>query len=1261
MNQRLTDIEEALKQIDHTNFQFLCDEYLYCRYGKDFRQITRTGTQVARIQTVKGTPDTYIVLPTGKYVLIEYTKQEKGLLKKLQEDIDKCLDTNKTSLISTDIDRILLIHTGKLSIEKDKQLRSNCPVTLELIGIDMLALSIHNDFQQLARRYLRINFGSLQLQSPDEFISEQGRKQVDKINPLENPFRGREREVNDALNNLTNFDILVITGSQGLGKTRLALELINSFCEINDGYQPFCIANKYTSLIEDLNSLLLNNGKYVILIDDANRQTPILLETLGNLYARPKIKFKLILTVRDYAFDVVSKHLIEYRWCNIVLERFSNEQLVKLISQKPFNIKNDLLQNRIIDLANGNPRIAVMAALVALKENNIFALNDATSLYNSYYKEKTDTGGEALFENENRTRVLGILSVFRQLDLLYKPLIDKISSVFNVSFNDLTSELNYLQYNEFADMYAEDDSLFRIPDQNLATYAIFYTFIDKKLLSLKSLIDNFFEEYPNKIKDAIYDVLNAFNQKNITDSIKPDLRGYLSSIHNNDNKIFRFIDVFFVVIPLETIQYLIDFNNNLKIIRNEWNTSRKYNFGDFDRDILTPRLNVLFHFFASLNDYFELALELLVEIIKINPDTKAMVISLIEGRLAFRPEDQYYTKLRQTLFFEHIIAEVDNNNESSRKLLYEIIPFFLKSEFRTTTTKGKTLNITTLQFPVRKPFTSFRMLVWDYLYNQFDNYPQDCRAALFSYRLYISKKGDKSLLKFDRRFIIKIIKDKLLKDNFEDCYFVHNYIHSLVVSGSKIGDLEQTNLSFSCSLFSLYKIFNWKLLYGKEIGISRLRYSDEFNSEKRLEILEKIKIVNSDNILALANDIRSLLLTKKCQLYDIERSLGIILKSLHDRDKELFKIGLTVFLTLEEFPLSIHNMICTGFGNVIERPYEWINFFYIDLQQRTDLLLTFFSLISAESIDPVLTGRVLDCFKNQNYDQFYFNYHWWEKYNKKYPHFYANILYTLTNRYEKEGIRYFLREDFIESRIDINAFPDTRIIEKLYLQSLEQFYSKYPEHYDSDGSTLKLLLVQRPDFIFDLINFYYDVLEKDDIGHPDINNLHIIWHLAESHKIIMQVIDLLISKKKLEFAKTKYDTLFKYNGTDFDIEVNLLFKAFVLKYFNNTSEISNIIQALSECKKLREWHYFIYEYVSQKPDINEFECVSWTPTVMSGSNDYSINQGYVDIYTKILNIVLEMPKRLFYVNHIKYLEEKISYYKDQIKKDRRNRFAGDDI
>lgn len=73
---KLIQIENALKAIDQAAFQTLCDDYLHRR---GYEAINRIGSALGKKKTAKGTPDTYVSLPNGKYVFVEYTSQERDL------------------------------------------------------------------------------------------------------------------------------------------------------------------------------------------------------------------------------------------------------------------------------------------------------------------------------------------------------------------------------------------------------------------------------------------------------------------------------------------------------------------------------------------------------------------------------------------------------------------------------------------------------------------------------------------------------------------------------------------------------------------------------------------------------------------------------------------------------------------------------------------------------------------------------------------------------------------------------------------------------------------------------------------------------------------------------------------------------------------------------------------------------------------------------------------------------------------------------
>jgi CheY-like chemotaxis protein len=119
-------------------------------------------------------------------------------------------------------------------------------------------------------------------------------------------------------------------------------------------------------------------------VDDANRISGFkyivqLLQT-----KRSDQNFKIIVTVRDYALDKI-KEICQPVGCDeIVIVPFSDEE-IKNFLQAEFEIHNHRYLDRIVDIAQGNPRLAVMAAQVAKDSNTLKSIRDVSELYDQYY------------------------------------------------------------------------------------------------------------------------------------------------------------------------------------------------------------------------------------------------------------------------------------------------------------------------------------------------------------------------------------------------------------------------------------------------------------------------------------------------------------------------------------------------------------------------------------------------------------------------------------------------------------------------------------------------------------------------------------------------------------------------------------------------------------------------------------------------------------------------------------------------------------
>ncbi len=185
----------------------------------------------------------------------------------------------------------------------------------------------------------------------------------------------RENELAEINVHLETCDIVLITGAPGVGKTSIAIEAIRKFCQ-SEKYYSKCISYKQASLLSDLNSNLVNGADYVILVDDVNRVDNIG-QILGFQNSCRNGKLKLVLTVRNYAKEIIYDILADSCYESVEIDCMTDDNIIELIKENR-NIKNEDYLKKISTIACGNPRLAMMAATVAIKEQK---LSSFTTVY----------------------------------------------------------------------------------------------------------------------------------------------------------------------------------------------------------------------------------------------------------------------------------------------------------------------------------------------------------------------------------------------------------------------------------------------------------------------------------------------------------------------------------------------------------------------------------------------------------------------------------------------------------------------------------------------------------------------------------------------------------------------------------------------------------------------------------------------------------------------------------------------------------------
>ena len=198
---------------------------------------------------------------------------------------------------------------------------------------------------------------------------------------LETTLVGRDKEVKEILNLISNNDFLVISGPSGIGKSRLAVAAMEEYQNQTKNCKILC-TKSFSDYINALDKEIKEKEKYIIFIDDANNYSK-LIELIDFLKYKNNGNIKVVLTIRDYlkeCFDSRNQLLAFYD-----VKPLEDTQIKEAILQNTI-IKNEQWLEQISKIASGNIRVAFIASETAIKNNNDFLslFNQSTVLNKTF-------------------------------------------------------------------------------------------------------------------------------------------------------------------------------------------------------------------------------------------------------------------------------------------------------------------------------------------------------------------------------------------------------------------------------------------------------------------------------------------------------------------------------------------------------------------------------------------------------------------------------------------------------------------------------------------------------------------------------------------------------------------------------------------------------------------------------------------------------------------------------------------------------------
>ena len=1166
---RLQSIENALKSINEAVFQELCDSFLI-RKNENYRAFSRTGSQSGKQKTTKGTPDTFLLLPNGKYIFVEYSTNITKGVSKLQEDIEKCLDVTKTKIPTNRIAEIIICINFNLNTEEILYLQNLLPKKITFYTLDSLAQELHWQHRDLVHRYLNLPLDTGQIVSIDTFIEEYNKAANAIATPLDSTFLHREKELDSIKKLISQNDFLIITGAAGVGKTKIAIEAANIFITENLSYDAYCISDKNGELLDDLHQYFDNNGNYILLVDDANRIDRIR-QITGSYKSKRAGNLKIILTVRDYAVSIVRDICQEYALAEFILTKFTDEDIIDIIKAEPFEITDTRVHKEITRIADGNPRLAIMTALLA--KQNIRALADVSDLFEKYFSTFVKDNRE--FNNPFNIKCLGIIAFFYAIPK-ERSVIEPILQVFGIDyflFIDAIGKLDKLELVEVQYEYV------KIPEQNLATFFFYKAFVKDNLLSFETLLQNYFEKNKGRLEDCVISTNNTFGYENVMQKLQPALRNHLRAIRNEDESVFVFLDVFWGYLQDETLLFVDNFVNKLPfpetpVFKTVYDASK---FGYSQNKVIKLVAN-FFQYKEKLND----ALELLFEYVRKMPEHFPELIHRIKEKLAFGRTEEIYGFQRQGILFQILINGLDKKDTLYSTAFYELSKTFLDCQFRYVEGGRKnSIILYTCTILDNQQIRDFRKNIWDSVNHNFQNYSEQSFDLMLHYN-QSSYRYEKAIQQYDILFITEIIENYFTPESFKHCKYVHDLIRRCKREKIKHDKLAYLSEKFTTPTYDVYLLLDWDRFRDKE----RFDFDDydEYKKLKEKEIRKSFVFNSISEIKSFYNTFVYLKSVAK-NGYNYNNALDII---IDENCAKNFELGCQILHEIIESKNQVYYTPRIVFQNqlVTEEKSEYI----WDILQANDFdnkylwELSFYFLLADALGSKKQIDRIRHTVVNlPNRSEIWIDR--LERYLQFEPNLFQELLKILVERNEKEDKSIVVYLDYTEKCLDL--IDDFDLIKKTYLQQ-----SLFQDHFDYAKKGFLKIMQQDTSFLIDYISLLFSK-EQNSYSLRTENDLNVIWEIDNVEPVLKVAFDIIIEKDGYFGVSEHFcDSFFM----DLSKEKKERAKKFILNYcrenYNNPQRI-DVLASITRSVEIDLFEEFLLLFISLTQDEKLFSEIWW--------------------------------------------------------------------
>lgn len=1095
---------------------------------------------------------------------MEYTSQKKKILQKVKDDLSKIYDSGIDKNLIKKI--IYFSATSRIEPEDVQAIRNFLKkenIDFKFVSNYDLATDIRDKYRSLAEEYLGFVLKPQQLMTAKEFEKDFNDQYTGAS--TYNYFAYRDGELEQLNDKLQNKNVVILTGSSGVGKTRLAYEYTKKY-----GDQVFFVNNVFDTraLISEIQSYIEDSSLKVIVFDDANRIND--LQKIFQAFQR-KIKnsnIKIILTVRNYAKNDVYEELSHLIDVDILeLTQLSAIHIRKCI-EKIYNITDDIVLDRIGAISHSNLRFALLSAKVFNKRHRLSDISDFSQVFKQLL-------GDVLVRKHLDLRSLislGIIAFLKNVDIkrisYYKPVLEK----YKISEEEFKENIDILTQMELINVVNHRYVFFE--DQVICSYVLKTVFLDRQLISLNFMINNYFGYVSNIVRDNVQTLRGFFQNEENNSYVTQQVKKSFQFFHDQDEILYlQFVSMFCSYDISAAVSLMLAKIKKVKPVK-----------VDMDNKIENDTFlyDYLLKIIGGISDEEpELAAELFYKyLVKVPQKVSQFKLAVNEFWSIRFNTFRIYKFAQQIALINELVKHFPE--KSAQRVFLAISPDFLKLHFHTANVIPNDESTLLMQdFSAFKTpeYVEFREFIWQGLIslaNQKTNhkpikhliadYSRDLRLTIINNSNSVHLVQD--VIENDKRYLVKIIPIVFRSSNLTDCEVVTNIIESF----NKL-DIGMPNLKeFSeNSIFKLYQKLSIQVR-SKDFDENKFikDFPDKFGLLRQLvDLLEK----TDNGIIAykISDIFHSL-------IKDIKGNHLNAAKIIFESKKTVEYVNIQIFNYLfKEFELKqIINLIQDS--NIDHQDLLWYYFFSNipcdKVNEETfDLLKNWLNHETEEDIGNTVNRNILFA----------------QKFNEVNKHALEECCAIVWSKGEEFRIIYFKYVSLTEeqSLVLIKSFQNITLLEDIYLFILKRNsqngnYSGYlfKDIYKEDTD---FLIRYIDDILIPQLKNTYSVKNKYELinliaGQYGQTVLCTIWnHIYQTRQPVLQIVYLRFLINQLCCVQGEAST-----------QINKWLTTLIQKNNDNTAKMQMIFDGLNECDDLSIYHRYIKVLILTKPDPDFF-------------------------------------------------------------------------